>query len=240
MATFRRLVYAALCAGLFSGVIAAAAHQIATVPLILEAETYERAAQHSPGDTAAHPRAAEPGDTAPGGAPQAGPERRMERAAFTLAADLLTAIGFALLLAAGLTLRGGRATWREGLLWGLAGFAVFTVAPGLGLPPELPGSEAAPLAGRQLWWLATVVATGGALALIAFKRHPRYVVLAAALIALPHLYGAPLPAGPAVGTAPEALTHQFVVAATLVSFLFWLALGASTGYFYRRFGPRAG
>jgi predicted cobalt transporter CbtA len=53
---------------------------------------------------------------------------------------------------------------------------------------------------------------------------------------LPHLYGAPQPVTPAA-TAPEALAHQFVVAVTLVSLLFWLILGASTGYFYRRFQP---
>lgn len=238
MATFRRLVFAALCAGLLSGVFVAFAHQIGTVPLILEAETYEAAAQHRAAQTHAH------GTTA--GAAQADasdswkPETRIERAAYTLAADLLAAIGFALLLAAGLTVRGGAVTWREGLFWGLAGFATFTLAPGLGLPPELPGSESGALFARQLWWLATSVATGCALALIAFTRRPRYAILAAALIVLPHLYGVPQPAEHAAGAAPAALMHRFAVAATLVSLLFWLALGASTGYFYRRFEHRTG
>jgi len=230
MATFRQLVFAALCAGLLSGVLAAVAHQIGTVPLILEAETYEAAAPPH-----AHPAVA-PADTNPGWEP----ETTIERALYTLAADVLAAIGFALLLAAGLALRGGAVTWREGLFWGLAGFATFTLAPGLGLPPELPGSESAALVERQLWWLATAVATGGALALIAFAKRPRYAILAATLIVLPHLYGAPQPAEHAGGAAPEALTHQFVVAATLVSMLFWLALGSSTEYFYRRFAPRTG
>jgi cobalt transporter subunit CbtA len=236
MTIFRRLVYAALCAGLLSGIFAAGAHQIGTVPLILEAETYEAAAQHASALTHAHGATAVHEDSTPGWEP----ETRTERAVYTLAADVLAAIGFALLLAAGFTLRGGAVTWREGLLWGLAGFVIFTVAPGLGLPPELPGSEAAPLAGRQLWWLATIVATGGGIALIAFTRRPGYAILAAVLIALPHLYGAPLPAEPAVAAAPEALAQRFVVAAMLVSFLFWLALGASTAYFYRRFESRAG
>jgi len=232
MAAFRRLVYAALCAGLLSGVVAWVTHQIGTVPLILEAETYEapqHASAHANGATAAHE------DTTTSWEP----ETRVERAAYTLAADLLAGIGFALLLAAGLTLRGGAVTWREGLFWGLAGFATFTLAPGLGLPPELPGSEAAPLVGRQLWWLATTIATGGALALIAFTRRPGCAILAAILIVAPHLYGAPQPAEHAAA-APEALMHRFVVAVTLVSLLFWLALGAATGYFYRRFEPRTG
>jgi cobalt transporter subunit CbtA len=232
MVAFRRLVYAALCAGLLSGIFAAAAHQIGTVPLILEAEAYEAAAQHPATEAHAHPAAAAPADNT-GWAP----ENATERAAYTLAADLLTAIGFALLLAAGFTLRGAAVSWREGLFWGLAGFATFTVAPGLGLPPELPGTESAALVARQLWWLATAVSTGSALALFAFTTRPRYAILAAILIVLPHLYGAPLPAEPAAA-APEALMHHFAVMATLVSFLFWAALGASTGYFYRRFEPR--
>jgi cobalt transporter subunit CbtA len=231
MAAFRRLVYAALCAGLLSGIIAAGAHQLGTVPLILEAEIYEQAAQHATAATHGAAVAHEP---------EWEPENGIERAAYTLAADLLAAIGFALLLAAGLALRGGAVTWRDGLFWGLAGFATFTLAPGLGLPPELPGTEAAPLFERQLWWLTTAVSTGGALALLAFTRRAVYAALAAFLIVLPHLYGAPQPAEHAAAAAPEALVHHFVVAATLVSLLFWLALGASTGFFYRRFEPRTG
>ncbi len=236
MATFRQLVFAALCAGLLSGILAAGAHHIGTVPLILEAETYEAAAQHAAAQARSHGNAA----AAAHDNSEAGwaPETRVERAAYTLIADLLAATGFALLLAAGFALRGGAVTWREGLFWGLAGFATFTVAPGLGLPPELPGTESAPLFARQVWWLATAASTGGGLALLAFTTRPRYAFLAAILIVLPHLYGAPLPAEPAVAAAPEALAHHFAVAATLVSFLFWAALGASTGYFYRRFEPR--
>jgi cobalt transporter subunit CbtA len=234
MAVFRRLLYAALCAGLLSGIFVAVAHQIGTVPLILEAETYEEAAQHASTQTHAH------GNTAAAvhDSTEAGwkPETRVERAAYTLAADLLAAIGFALLLAAGFALRGGSVGWREGLLWGLAGFATFSVAPGLGLPPELPGTESAPLLARQVWWLATAVSTGCGLALLAFTTRPRYAILAAILIVLPHVYGAPSPAEHAAGVAPEALARRFAAAATLASFLFWAALGASTGYFYRRFG----
>src|SRR5712671_5672692 len=151
MPVFRRLLYAALCAGLLSGIVAAGAHQIGTVPLILEAETYEEAAQHATAQAHTHDNPGAAHDNAEAGW---APENGIERALYTLAADLLAAIGFALLLAAGFTLRGGAVTWREGLFWGLAGFATFTLAPGLGLPPELPGTEAAPLFERQLWWLA--------------------------------------------------------------------------------------
>ena len=234
MAVFRRMLLAALCAGLVSGVVAAVAHQLGTVPLILQAETYERAAPAAGQAAPAHDH---------GAAAEWQPENGFERAAYTLAADLLTGIGFALLLAAGLALRGGDAGWHDGLFWGLAGFAAFTLAPGLGLPPELPGSEAGPLLARQLWWVMTAAATAGALALLAFTRAPVYAVLGAALIVLPHVYGAPDAGEHAsmhAASAPEALTHRFAVSATVVSFLFWCALGALTGYFYRRFRPHPG
>jgi cobalt transporter subunit CbtA len=229
MGIFRRLLLAALCGGLVSGVVAAAAHQFGTVPLILRAEAYEK------------PQAAKPAEAHDHGAvAEWEPETGFERAAYTLAADLLTGIGFALLLAAGLVLRGGDAGWHDGLFWGLAGFAAFTLAPGLGLPPELPGSDAGPLLARQLWWIATAGATAGGLALLAFTGTPVYAVLAAVLIVTPHVFGAPQAVehiGAHAGTTPEALTRRFAVAVTLVSFLFWCVLGVATGYFYRRFRP---
>jgi predicted cobalt transporter CbtA len=94
MAIFRRLVLAALGAGLLAGVFAAAAHQIGTVPLILQVEIFEKPSGNA---TAAERR--------PGAAWE--PENGVERAAYTLVADVLTGVGFALLLAAGLALRGG-------------------------------------------------------------------------------------------------------------------------------------
>jgi len=224
MAVFRRLVFAALCAGSLSGVFATLAHQIGTVPLILQAESYEKPSERTMAAAHEHTSAWEP-------------ENGAERTAYTLLADILTGVGFALLLGAGLTLRGGEVGWRQGLLWGLAGFATFTVAPSLGLPPQLPGSEAAPLFDRQVWWLGTAVATGCALALIAFTTRARWAIVAVLLIVLPHLYGAPeLPTHVAV--VPAALSHHFVVSATVVNFLFWLILGASTGYFHERLQPQ--
>ena len=84
----------------------------------------------------------------------------------------------------------------------------------------------------------TAASTGGALALLAFTRRPGWILLAAILAVAPHLVGAPQPLEHA-SAAPAALARQFVVAATIASFLFWLVLGAATGYFYRRFAPRA-
>src|SRR5205085_8859200 len=189
MTAFRRLFFAALCAGLLAGIFATVAHQIGTVPIILKAEVYEEAAQHAAAPAHSHGQPAAK-EAAP--APWS-PADGVERTAYTLLADLLTGTAFALLLVAGLAVRGRKIGWREGLFWGLAGFAAFTIAPGLGLPPDIPGTEAGPLLARQLWWVTTAGMTAGALALLVFTRGKLTAAAAVVLLALPHLYGAPLP-----------------------------------------------
>ena len=100
---FRTMVLVAAAAGLIAGLGMTAAQQLTTVPLILKAEMFEQAEaanaepQHEHADaTAAH----EHGE---GWAPSGG----LERTAFTLAANIITGIGFALLLIAVSELAGG-------------------------------------------------------------------------------------------------------------------------------------
>ena len=134
-------------------------------------------------------------------------------------------------------MRGRPITWREGSLWGLAGFAVSTVAPALGLPPELPATPPAPLAARQFWCTAAATATAGGIALFVLRRSVVAAVLGFCLIVAPHLIGAPQ-LGHVHSHVPETQSHEFAVAATLTSFLFWLLLGSLTGAAYRRFSER--
>src|SRR3984893_1004017 len=131
----------------------------------------------------------------------------------------------------------GPVTWREGLLWGLGGFVVFTAAPGLGLPPELPGLPVAELAARQTWWIATAAATAIGLCLMAFRSAAWAAVLGLGLIALPHLIGAPL-APESHGEVPPALSHRFIVVVPLTSLLFWALLGVSTSITFGRISRR--
>ena len=161
---FRNIVVVAALAGAIAGLGMTIAQQLSTVPLILKAEVYEQGAERAPlhdhGDAAAQAGAHEHGDE--GWAPADG----FERTAFSVLANIVTGIGFALLLVAVSELFGGIRDWRQGVFWGLAGFAVFTLAPGLGLPPELPAMPAAELGPRQLWWVATALCTATALGLL--------------------------------------------------------------------------
>lgn len=226
MHLFRRIVFAAACAGLLTGVLATVAHQVGTVPVILRAEVYEEAAEasHAAAGEAAHEHEER------GWAPRGG----FERTGYTALADILTSISYALLLAAVFASLGRDVSVRTGLWWGLAGFATFTLAPGLGLPPEVPGTEAAALLNRQVWWAATVLLTGSGLALLAYGKQWVWLVLGVAMMIAPHLWGAPR-AAEFGSAAPLALAHRFVVAVTVVSLVSWAVLGTSTAWFYERF-----
>jgi cobalt transporter subunit CbtA len=233
MAYFRNIVLIAAVAGLIAGLGMTVAQELTTVPLILKAEVYEQAGEAKA--PPAHEDAAAPAhEHGEGWAPQDG----FERTAFTLAANVLTGIGFALLLIAASELAGGIAGWRQGVFWGLAAFAVFTLAPGLGLPPELPAMPAAELGPRQLWWVGTVASSAAGLALLVYGRSVFAIAGGVVLLVAPHVVGAPQPA--TYETAiPEGLHHSFVVAVVMTTLVFWVLLGGLTGFLRARFTPTA-
>jgi len=244
MSIFRNVVFVAALAGFFAGVLMAAMQAYATVPLILKAETFESAggghdhgaAGHSHGAAAPadHSHDAAAAEEEEGWAPADG----FERFFYTSMANIVTAIGFGLVLVTASEFFGGIAGWRQGLLWGLAGFAIFTLAPGLGLPPELPAMPAADLAARQVWWVGTVVATAAGLALVAFRSSLPLALVGVALIVVPHLIGAPQPDSHD-SPIPADLHHSFVVAVTVTNLIFWVVLGALAGFFRQRLSGEA-
>ncbi|RUW01256.1 MULTISPECIES: CbtA family protein [unclassified Mesorhizobium] len=253
MNLFRNVVFVAAIAGLVAGIALACMQAYATVPLILKAEVYEKAGgghhhYHAANTgTGTAMSSAEPAGNAMSSAAPASTEAAaptedegwapadgFERFAFNVVANIVTGIGFALILVAVSEFAGGIGSWRQGVFWGLAGFAVFTLAPGLGLPPELPAMPAAELLPRQIWWISTVAATAVGLGLIAFRKSLPLAILAVVLIVAPHVVGAPQPVS--FETAiPEGLHHQFVVAVTLTDLVFWLVLGAAVGVVRGRF-----
>ena len=116
----------------------------------------------------------------------------------------------------------------------MAGFGVFFIAPSLGLPPELPGTESGALIARQSWWLLTVSCSAVGLALIVFADKPWIKLTGLLLLISPHVIGSPH-SGTYVGLAPESLAQQFLLATALANGLFWLVLGASSAWAYRLF-----
>jgi len=233
----------ALLAGISAGLVAWGVHMLGTTPLILQAEVYEKAGEAAPAATEATTTEAPSTEAAASAhhhdAEAWEPADGWQRSLFTLGADLVTGVGFAFLLTAAIVIFGKGADWRRGIMWGLAGFACFTLAPSFGLPPELPGTEAAPLVARQLWWIGTVVATAGGLFAAARLRNVYGYAIAVVLIALPHIVGAPQPEA-AGGLAPEELEHKFVLIAIGSSLVFWLVLGVLTGAFFNRYAKEAG
>lgn len=215
---FRRLLFTAVLGGLVAGILLTGIQSFKVLPLILEAEVHEVAAAGDEVDEA--------------WAPADG----LERVSYTMLANTLSGIGFALLLGAAFALR-GRSDWREGLLWGLGGFAAFSLAPALGLSPELPGMAAAELHARQIWWVATVSATAGGLGLLAFAPKVALKALGVAIILVPHVVGAPHPEIVEAGTVPAELAAAFVSATLVANLLFWLAVGGVSGYAFQRLSP---
>jgi cobalt transporter subunit CbtA len=242
---FRRVFVTALAAGAGVGLLLAALQQVALVPLIHKAENYEHAAPgvkaaalpaavalpgliapaHAHEGSGSHPKAAEAGAAS------------LSRTMMTVAATTLVSIGFALLLAGGFAVSGRPVDAREGLLWGIAAFAAFALAPAYGLAPTLPGSAEADLVARQLWWIGTAAATAGGIALAVFGRWTWAVPVGLALIALPQVIGAPQPDG--AGSLPPELAASFAARSLAVAALFWVALGWTAGALYARLGRNA-
>jgi cobalt transporter subunit CbtA len=224
MKLFQRIFFAAVLAGLLAGIAMAAVQQWRVAPLILEAEVFEAAAHTH--DAAAPAHEHEPAAWAP--------QDGAERIAYTVLADLLAAMGFALVLAAVSLLAGIEITVRNGVIWGLGGFVAFQLAPAFGLAPELPGIAAADLAMRQVWWWGTVIATGAGFLVIAKFRNVVALGIAAVLILLPHIVGAPA-APDEPSTVPARLAAEFAATSLAAGAVFWLTAGPLLGWFSERF-----
>lgn len=222
---FRNLVFSAVIAGVLAGLLLSAVQRLQVVPIIFEAESYEVAEEHGVVAADGHSHSH---DEEAGWAPADGKERTN----YTILANILAGIGFSLLLAAAITFN-NRSGLKNGLLWGLGGYAAFFVSPSLGLLPEIPGTVAADLAARQVWWFATVAATIAGLGLLVFSKNLLMRGVGVILLVVPHLVGAPVPAEHS-SLAPESLAHAFVQATAIANGIFWIVLGGLTGYFLQR------
>ncbi len=116
------------------------------------------------------------------------------------------------------------------MVWGLAGFSVFYLAPSLGLPPELPGSVQTTLEHRQLWWIVTVISTAIGLSLLLLNPAVTFKILGVLFILTPHFFTGTVSIE-AVGPVPKELEYSFIIATSFANILFWTVLGTVNGIF---------
>lgn len=253
---FQRLIWAALLTALLVGSLQTGVQRLQTVPLIQAAEAYEGlkaaasesalapvapvAAAHAHGHDQAHSHA---GDAAE--APSWTPEDGLERTFWTWVANVLHAFGMALLVFAAMGAGQWRApqlpsVWLASLVAG-AGWLSLDMWPALGLPAEIPGMDAQRLGSRQGWWLLAAGSAAGACALMGFWHRPLRWVLAAVLLAVPFVVGAPhLTSDPLAGFSGEAqavlrdLARQFTWATAWVSLSFWAGMGVVSAVVFAR------
>lgn len=250
-----RVLAVGLLAGLLAGLSVAVLQAFTTTPIILKAEVFERGeaapqASASPRLQPALYRSTDmdarlilvhegenhAGETA---AEAWSPGDGVERTLYTSTATIATAIGFALILIAGMLASGDTIEQRTAVAWAAAGFAATGLAPALGLSPELPGMAASDLAGRQEWWLITAAATAGALWL--FLRADRLALrlLAVPLALAPHLWGAPYHVAEAAkSSVPPELAAQFAATSLAVQAILWVLTGFFVGLLWGRIGSR--
>lgn len=158
-----------------------------------------------------------------------------ERFLFTLLSNVLAAIGFAAVMLACMSqiqLWGWVAlAWQRGWLWGVAGFFAFFFYPSLGMPPEIPGMQAAALEARQQWWLLSVLCAIAGVGLLAFAAGLRrwiglLVLLIPFVAGRPEYQGAEfLQSDPLVVAQLTDLHQHFIIASSVSNLLFWLVLG---------------
>lgn len=240
---FQRMLTGAVFAGAAAGLIATLLHFAFVQPVLLLGEQYEsgelvhfeaagHAATDGHGHADDHSHGAEDGHSHDHGA--AGSD--LQRNGLTVVFTVLIYVSYAAILIAGFALAemaGRRIGAVEGLLWGLAGYLAFQLAPAMGLPPELPGTVAADLGERQVWWWLTVVTTGGGLALLAYGNKVWMYPLAGAALALPHVIGAPQIEG-FWGVAPPEVGSLFATRALGAGLLAWCVMGWFAGSLWSR------
>lgn len=240
-----RVFAVGLLAGLLAGLIVALLQAYTTTPIIIAAERYEHAVSPSPSaslDGEArlilvhsghdHDEAAEANEWAPADG--------IERTLYTSAATIGTAIGFAMILLAGMLAAGDRITEPTALAWGAAGFAAAGLAPAMGLAPEVPGLVAADLIARQQWWLMTCAMTAPALWLFLRGQSPWLRLLAIPVLLAPHLWGAPHVAPDASARVPAELAARFAAVSLAVQCVLWIATGFFVGFLWQRIGATDG
>jgi predicted cobalt transporter CbtA len=210
-----RTISTALLAGVVAGFCLFVMQRSSTLLLIYTAETYEK--------------------TASVAAPPDAFAKEPMRSVATLLGDVFLAIAFGLLLT-GFYAFSGIDGWLPGLLCGLVGFASFHLAPAMIVPPAVPGMEVAALALRQIAWsVAAVSAIIGFILLFSLTGPAKLVGVLFFVLPTGIFRVAFSLRTPTTRFNSLALIDRAFVTRTLVGMLvFWLILGALSGYLFAR------
>ena len=222
------MLSSALFAGFAAGLLCALLQYLLVEPKILLAERYEsRELVHFQG--LAMESSSMPGMSVPAAEHDhaAAEPSESTRHGLTVLFAALIYCGYGLVMMAAIQLAeqfGVKFGLAQGILWGLAGFACFQLMPALGLAPELPGTPAADLTARQLWWGGTAICTAFGLWFLAYGSALWQRVIGVAVIVLPHIWGAPELAGFG-GVVPPELASSFAARSLGVGMITWMTLG---------------
>jgi cobalt transporter subunit CbtA len=219
-----RVLLAAILAGLAAGLLMGVIQHVRLTPLILEAEVFEHVAHGHSGEAHSH------GDQV------WSPAKGFERTFYSTLTAVLTAIGFALLMAGISFIANIPITTRNGFIWGVCGFLAVSLAPAIEMPPELPGMAGTDLVGRQFRWIGTIVFTAmGLYGLYAWQAYKRIASAAVILLVMPHvLYSAPKTI-PEETQVPAHLAAQFATASLGANLVMWVVIGVALGYALQKF-----
>ena len=229
----KHMLSSALFAGFAAGLLFALLQYLLVEPKILLAERYEsRELVHFQGVAAESSSSSMSALTMPAAksaVPDVAKDTQPEttRRAFTVLFAALIYSGYGLVMMAAIQLAvqfGVKIGLAQGLLWGLAGFASFQLMPALGLEPELPGTPAADLTARQVWWAGTAICTGLGLWFLAYGTALWQRALGVAVLAIPHIWGAPELTAFG-GVVPPELASSFAARSLGVGLISWMTLG---------------
>jgi cobalt transporter subunit CbtA len=242
---FRNILLSAIVVGVLTGLAYGLFQQSQISPIIYAAEVYEVAEEpatsqdHHGAESVAHHHDAE--------AEAWGPADGFERIAYTYSADIAVGIAFALIMISLMALHNlksnkPKVTALVGGIWGVAAMLSLFVAPALfGLHPEVPGTEAAVLENRQLWWVFCAAASIAGIAIVYYA--PMMFKLGGVLVgAVPHLIGAPMPehhgfanTDPSAVKALSDLATQFYTMTGAGMLVFFVLLGVLSGLAVNRY-----
>ncbi len=239
---FRNIIIIAFLTAIISGVFLGLMQSFSTTPIIYSAEVYEveevpiiKNYVHSSDITHEHKETEwEPATTT-------------ERVSYTFLANVLIAFGHSLLLTSFMLfifLKFGKPeiSWKSGIVIGLGGYTSFYIATVIGLSPEVPGTIAADLQERQLWWTLTIIGTVIGLSILYLA--PKILkIFGLIFIVLPHIIGAPHPEihgflnqnSSAISVLTK-LEREFLLSTAWVNLLYWLSLGVISALFAKKYG----